>query len=306
MLGLSIPGLAVQLFRVPAGCVLSEPLVPESDGYIGRLQMHDRVRIVVDVARTILGAQVRGVRRHITVLHDHAEGASDQRRMKFQVVITDAEAIALQRDLPSPVRHPSRPLYPFPSVQTANVHLLDLADDGMLTMWKLGIISQLGNMFFLTRRHYRMQCYAQDDGSITCPLLPKWTELPAVLERMRFGRTVNLPSIETLQEPSAPELISGSETEGVVSWFDSFYAGGCGVILTPKGSAWVHWSGIEPTGKSHLRMLEAGDRVTWASLLPQEGERVNKELLWKISGVRRLSAEHPMHTKHGAIAHATR
>ena len=218
----------------------------------------------------------------------------EQEKDRFHGITVDSKKnVVLKKDL-APVQGKEGKLYsakcqiklsmqgiPSTEYPENNLRLIELKGGGKFSIWEIALISQGGKFFLTVQETYRAECFLDEEGKIVCPHLDRWPQLLGVLEGL-INRE-KLKPVSCYQPPPELDATNLGPNEGRVLWWND--AQGLGAIITPQGSARVHWSSISP--RPRRSFLIPGETITFFGLYaPRETKGRPTSFRWEARGIR--------------------
>lgn len=234
-------------------------IVPEADGFLGRLDSRKNPQVSVSVVVTpeswVYGLSV-DKKQNVAFKADLVakEGLPVNGRMyRFATrVVLSAEGHC-------------RTIYP-----ENHMRLLQIGDNGHVTMYQVAVVSQRGDFFLIVQKMYEGQYYLyKDELGCTNPQLDKWPQLYALMDKFFEDKGLNdtkgLHDYEDDEPPAdvqSETVVPMGQGLGVALFFDP--AKGFGAIQTAEGAARVYWENLAP--RPRLAYLNPGELVTYQEM----------------------------------------
>ncbi len=155
--------------------------------------------------------------------------------------------------------------YPEKSVTvyaTNNLRLLEVVEDGFIKIWEVAVVVQDYNAFVTVQNTWRVPCYHEEIGLITCPQFADWPSMLQFLNEVLCEVSSIFPNAMSIHQESPKILPDLSDDEGeVIFWSD---AQQWGAARTNIGSVRVYWDQIRQSGRRMY--LRSGDRIRFDAL----------------------------------------
>lgn len=219
--------------------------IEEEDGYVGQLT-DDKAAldIYIERGREIHGFAVDG-KKNVIPRKNVSEAASDG----YKAYRTGIQ-IKVSLEGTKHTEYPDN-----------NIRLLEVLP-AQFRIWEVALVSQGGDFFVAVQKTYEAYCYC-DGEKFSCPQFDdKWPQLGAFLEKLFEGKEDELPPLSSWQPEPETSAEGFAPKTGKVLWFN--FAQGVGAIITPKGTARVHWTQVAKRGRRAY--LLPGESVRYASL----------------------------------------